>query len=157
MIGGERMGRNILGLLVLSFLISLAPYSVAQETPPRVGDNPFEEEFDYRVGDQLELNVSIDGLVWRLFTIDGGDPADHTSDKEVRTEIGLEAENSTNSSLTLTIILLLEDPGGNQLQRVELKSFKVSGGRLKQDVQKIRINGAVLAEMGKIYFFAEVD
>ena len=135
----------------------MASMAVAQEDTLRDVENPLEEEFDYQVGEQLELDVRIDGLGWRWLRIDGGDPTDFVGGKDVRVEISLEADNQTNKTLALDVILLLEDGRGNQLDRVELKTFKVSGGRLKQDNQKVRIDGGVLADMGKIYIFAEVS
>ncbi len=151
------MRRIVFYLLIPLAIVTLASTSLAQEGLLRDVESPLDEEFDYRVGEQLELNVRVDGLGWRWVRIDGGDPAEFEDGKDTRVEISLEADNQTNDTLALDIILLLEDASGNQLERVELKKFKVPGGRLKQDSQKVRIDGGVLAEMGKIYIFAEVS
>ena len=43
------------------------------------------------------------------------------------------------------------------MERIELKKIKVGAGRYDEDIQKVKVDGGVLAETGKVYIFAEVE
>lgn len=138
-----------------AFLVA-AGFVVGQEADLREATSPFQEEFDFRIGQTLELELRIDGLRWAVLRAGAGDSEDWTTGKKVKTYFTNELENLTDMPLTMSAIILLEDERGRQLERVELKRIRVGGGRYIEDIQKIKIDGGTLSETAKIYIFAEV-
>ncbi|MCD4749844.1 MAG: hypothetical protein K8R59_10770 [Thermoanaerobaculales bacterium] len=151
-----RFVSRIVILLVVVVFTGLASSVSAQEDEPRKVTSPFQEEYEIKVGEVLNLEVLLDGLLWRSFRIDAGDPVDFQAGNNVRTTITNELENLGEETLNLEVILLLEDERGRQLGRLVLRPIKAGGGRFKEDSQKYKIDGRVLAETAKVYFFAEV-
>ncbi len=144
-------------LMFLAAVLASAGIVAAQGADLRVVGSPFTEEFDYKVGQILDLNLRLEGLRWSVLRAGARDEADWTEGKKVKTSFTNELENLTDRPLTLSIIILLEDDRGRQLERVELKKIKVGAGRYDEDIQKIKVDGGVLAETAKIYIFAEVE
>ncbi len=150
------MGR-ISGLAsVVCTVMMVAAFAGAQDSEFRRVDSPFAEEFDCSLGDNVDLGVEIGGLRWSVFRVAVDSGAELVEGKKVKTFFSNELENPTDTSMTLSIIILLEDSRGNQLERIELKSIKVGKGKSDQDTQKIKVDGAILAKLGKVYIFAEI-
>ncbi len=146
---------NVLVFLVV--ILAFAGVVASQGAELKVVDSPFTEEFDFKVGQTLDLNLRLNGLRWSVLRAGAGDEADWREGKKVKTSFTIELENLGDTPLTFSIIALLEDGRGRQLERVELKNIKVGAGRYVEDIQKVKIDGGILAETGKIYIFAEVN
>lgn len=149
--------RRILEVLIfVGVILTSAGFAVGQDTDPREVASPFQEEFDFRIGQTLDLEVRVDGLRWVVLRAGAGDAQEWTAGKKFKTSFTSELENLTDMPLTLSTILLLEDDRGRQLERIQLKRIRVGGGRYVEDIQKIKIDGASLTETAKIYIFSEV-
>jgi len=142
--------------MFLVVILASAGFVAAQGTELEVVDSPYAEEFDYKVGQTLDLNLRLGGLRWSVLTVGAGDEADWREGKKVKTYFTNELENLTNTPLTFSIIILLEDDRGRQLERIKLKNIKVGAGRYFEDIQKVKVDGGILAGTGKVYLFAEV-
>jgi hypothetical protein len=143
-------------VILLAVVLASAGIVAAQGAELKVVSSPFTEELDFEVGQTLDLNLRLEGLRWGVLSAGAGDEADWREGKKVKTSFTIELENLTNTSLTFSIIILLEDDRGRQLERIKLKNIKVGAGRYIEDIQKIKVDGGVLAETAKIYIFAEV-
>lgn len=149
------MQRISLSLVILSVAFALPVH--AQGSDITRGENPFQEEYDYEVEQRLDLNIQIDALIVRSLRINAGDPQEFVAGENVKTFIYLEIENPSESSASISTILLLEDAQGSQLERVELKTVKVSSGDAKESEMKVKLDGRTLRELAKVYIFAEVS
>lgn len=150
------MRRFVEVLLLFGAVLASAAIAVGQEAELREVTSPFQEDFNFRIGQTLELEVRIDGLRWVVLRAGAGDAEEWTAGKKVKTSFTNELENLTDMPVTLNAIILLEDDRGRQLERVELKRIRIGGGRYIEDIQKIKIDGGSLSETAKIYIFAEV-
>ncbi len=144
-------------LVFLGAVLVFAGGVAAQGADRREVGSPFQEEFDFTIGQTLDLNIRIDGINWSTLRAGAGDEADWREGKKIKTSFTNELENLTNTPLTLSVIILLEDDRGRQLERIELKKIKVGAGRYDEDIQKIKVDGGVLAETSKVYTVAEVE
>ncbi|RLE18099.1 MAG: hypothetical protein DRJ61_03860 [Acidobacteria bacterium] len=144
-------------LIFIGIFLASAVITAAQGPDLRKIESPLQEEFDFRIGQILGLNLHIDGIKWTVLKADAGDMTRWTAGKTTKTSFTNELENLTDTPLILSIILLLEDDRGRQLERVELKRIKVGPGRYTQAIQKIKIDGGNLADTAKVYIFAEVE
>jgi hypothetical protein len=134
-----------------------AGITAAQGTGLREVTSPFTEEFDHKIGQTLNLDLSVDGIKWTLIKTSAGNPADWEDGRDTKTTFTTELENLTDTPRILSVIILLEDERGRQLDRVELKGIKAKPGKFVKDVQKIKIDGALLTDTSKVYIFAEVQ
>lgn len=150
------MRRVVAVLTFIGVILVSAGFVVGQDTDLREVTSPFQEEFDFRIGQTLDLDIRIDGLRWVVLRAGAGDAQEWTAGKMFKTSFTHELENLTDMPLTLSTIILLEDERGRQLERVELKRIRIGGGRYIEDIQKIKIDGAILTDTAKIYIFSEV-
>lgn len=144
-------------LIIFGAILAIAGIAAAQGPDFQEVGSPLQEEFDFKIGQILNLNLRIDGIKWTVLKADAGDDSGWTAGKTTKTSFTNELENLTDTTLTLSIILLLEDDRGRQLERVEFKRIKVGPGRYNQDIQKIKVDGGNLAHIAKVYIFAEVE
>ena len=144
-------------LIIFGAILAIAGVSAAQGPNLREVESPLQEEFDFKIGQTLNLNLRIDGIKWTVLSASAGDDSGWTAGKTTKTSFTSELENLTDTTLTLSIILLLEDERGRQLERLEFKRIKVGPGRYNQNVQKIKVDGGTLTETAKVYIFAEVE
>jgi len=144
-------------LIVIGAILASAGIAAAQSTELREVSSPFGEEFDFKVGQTLDLNLRINGIKWTVLRASAGDDEGWTAGKKTKTTFTSEFENLTDTALALSAIILLEDERGRQLERIELKKIKVGPGRYNEDIQKIKVDGGNLAQTAKIYIFAEVE
>ena len=143
-------------IILLAVVLATAGTVAAQGADPRVVESPFTEEFDYKVGQILELNLRLNGLRWSVLSVSAGDESEWREGKKVKSSLTNELENLGDTRRTLSIIMLLEDDRGRQLQRIKFKNIKVGFGRYIEDIQKVKVDGGILADTAKIYIFAEV-
>jgi len=144
-------------LIFVGAILAVAGITAAQGTDLRDVSSPFQEEFTFKVGQTLDLNLRIDGIKWAVLKASAGDKTEWTAGKRVKTSITTEMENLTNTPLAIRIILLLEDDRGRPLERIELRKIKVGVGRYNEDLQKVKVDGGNLADTAKAYIFAEVE
>jgi len=141
----------------LGAALVVAGIASAQDADLRKVTSPFTEEFDHKIGQTLNLDLRVDGIKWTLIKTSAGNRTDWEDGRDTKTTFTTELENLTDTPRILSIIILLEDERGRQLDRVELKGIKAKPGKSVKDVQKIKIDGALLSDTSKIYIFAEVQ
>jgi hypothetical protein len=128
----------------------------AQEEEWRVVENPYQEDLAYSVGETFSPGVELDGLRWRSFRIAAAEGEIITAGEDVSTEVFLEFENRGRKGVRVLVILLLEDEDGTPLERIEARTFKVAGNRLKERVESVTISGDVLRATRRVYAFCEI-
>ncbi len=138
-------------------MVGLVGSATAQEVEYRPVDNPFQEEFEYRIDTDLEPNVEVDGVRWTRFAIHIKDGQEIVADKDIPVTIELEFVSSNREKVKVLVIALLEDSGGGPLDRVECKPVATSTNRLKESVQKFKLRGSVLEATRRVYLFLEVE
>ena len=146
--------------IVLMFLAAFPVFAgsvAAQGDDMRAVTSPFAEELDFKIGRTLDLNLLVEGVKWTTLRADAGDEADWRDGKNVKVVFTNQLENLTDRPRTVSVIVLLEDSRGRQLERIELKVVKIGAGKYDEDRQKIKVDGGLLVETAKIYLFAEVN
>ncbi len=144
-------------LIVFGAILASVGIAAAQGTDLRDVSSPFQEDFDFKIGQTLDLNLRINGIKWTVLRASAGDNEGWTAGKKTKTSFTNELENLTDTPLTLSVIILLEDERGRPLERIKLKKIKVGPGRYNEDIQKIKVDGGNLAQTAKVYIFAEVE
>jgi hypothetical protein len=131
--------------------------ATAQEDVYRTVDNPFQDDFEYRINTDLRPMVEVDGVRWTRFAIHTKAGQEIATDKEVPVTVELEIVNSNQKKAKVLVIALLEDSGGGPLDRIECKPVAASANRLKKSVQKFKLPGDVLEATRRVYLFIEVS
>ena len=130
--------------------------AMAQDADWRVVDNPYQEDIEYSFGSTYTPRVEVEGIRWRSFRIEAPDSDQLVDGETVETEVTLEFENRRSKSAKILVILLLEDVNGNPLDRIEVKQFKVAGGRLKERNETANLSSEVIRSARRVYVFFEI-
>ena len=138
-------------------MVGLVGSATAQEVEYRVVDNPFQDDFEYRIDTDLEPNVEVDGVRWTRFAIRIKKGQDIVADKDMPVTVELEFVSSNQTKAKVLVIALFEDSGGGPLDRIECKPVAMSTNRLKESVQKFKLRGSVLEATRRVYLFLEVE
>jgi len=141
---------------VLAMCTTIAVH--AQDAAVRTVDNPYQEEFDYTLGENLAPNVEIEGLRWtsmRVAARDGGpiDPGDDAVDVELTVTLA----NRGTDDARVQVVVLLEDGAGQPLDRLSLESFRVRDGRTETADERFEVPGMSLLAVEKVYLFLELE
>jgi len=147
------------GVLVTAFLlmVGLVGSATAQEGEYRSVDNPFQDDFEYRINTDLRPMVEVDGVRWIRFAIRTKAGQEIATDKNIPITVDLEFVSSNQEKVKVLVIALLEDSGGGPLDRIECKPVAASTNRLKESVQKFKLPGDVLETTRRVYLFIEVS
>jgi len=143
----------------ISFLIvglALATAS-AQEASIRQVDNPYQEDLPYRIGSDLVPGIEVEGVRWERVSVatkDGGTP-EAGSDHPVVVE--LEFNNQQRAGVDLTVVLLLEDESGGELQRLACPEYRLGGNKTKVFRPKFSVSGDDLLATRNMYVFCRVE
>jgi len=153
---GLSHSRSVLVFAVLAMCAAVAAH--AQDTAVRTVDNPYQQEFDYALGETLAPNVEIEGLRWtsmRVAPRDEGqiDPGDDAVDIELTVVL----DNRGTDNARLQMVVLLEDGAGQPLDRLTLESIRVRDGRTEEVVERFKAPGASLLAVEKVYLFLELE
>lgn len=144
--------------VAIVLLLAAAVSATAQERDFAQVANPFQDGYPYHVGDDLEPNVEVDGVRWRLLRITTKGDRDIEPDKNVPITVGLEFENLRDDAVTVLVIVLLEDDLGNGLDRLRCDPpFKVAPGNLKELLYKFKVKGRNLLGTRSLYVFCELQ
>ena len=128
----------------------------AQGSNYSVVDNPFQEEFDYAIGTDLEPGVEVDGVQWVRFSLRPRSDREFPPDRPVPVIVELDLVN-TSDSADILVIVLFEDEHGIALDRLELGSISAGRDRPREVVQKHKVIASVLDATRKVYLFFEVS
>jgi len=150
------MQRRVL-VTSLLLVVGLAAAATAQEGEYRAVDNPFQDDFEYRINTDLQPNVEVEGVRWTRFGVHTKRGQDIVADKNMSVTVELEFVSSNQGGVKVLVIALLEDSDGRPLDRVECKPVTVSTNRLKESVQKFKLHGSVLESTRRVYLFVEVE
>ena len=143
-------------ILLFGFVAAATPVA-AMDGFIREADNPYQEDLAYRLGTDLDPTVEIAGVRWthaRVDTKDGEDPIPGQDNTVFTT---LRFDNRNNGPVILTVVLMLEDGEGNELERLVYPQFRLGGNRVKEFRQKFKVSGDILASTRKTYLFCRVD
>ena len=129
----------------------------AQDESVRQSDSPYQEEMPYRFGDDLEPAIDIEGARWqrtRLKTKNGEAPE---AGREHTVLAELEFDNQRRGGVTLTVVLLLRDENGDELQRLACPEYRLGGNRSKVFKSKFSVTGDDLIATRSVYLFCRVE
>jgi hypothetical protein len=148
--------RAVIAALVVTVTLGFVGHASAQEAMWRLVDNPYQEDLDYTLGTTLTPRVEIDGVRWRSFLLESRRDPNLAAYDQIPVDLTVEVENRSTQTEKVLIILLLEDADGAPLDRIEVKTFKIPSGRLKERTQSADILGQVLLDTRRVYAFFEV-
>ncbi len=121
------------------------------------GANPYQGEFAYRVGNDLDPRVEISGVRWTLVSVSPRDSKDLRSGQVAPTDVRLGFENQTGDNRRALVILLFEDDQGNMLARIECDPVRLRVNQADSDKQKFKLQSDVLLATRKLYLFCEIQ
>lgn len=147
---------GIIAVLVGLITTAAAAPSAAQSAEWRPTDNPYQEDVAYRIGDTFNPGVVVEGVRWHSFTVVAPDRGPTGGGVNLSTDLTVEFENRGSKSAKVLVILLLEDADGNPLERIEVRSFKVASGRLKERTESIVLSSTTIDATERVYLFFEV-
>jgi hypothetical protein len=142
---------------IVMAMVFMAGSAFAQSETWREVDNPYQEDLEIVVGTTLSPRVQIDGVRWRSLLVAARNGATVTAGDNVDLEVAVAFENREPSSAKLLVILLLEDDAGSPLERLELKTFKAGGERLKERSESVSLPGDVVLAIRRVYVYCEVS
>ncbi len=133
----------------------IAGASVAQQAPAYAsGENPFQGDFAFKLGEAVGVHVDIQGV--RLDTVTVTALGEVRPGEKVKCEAVVAGNNTADKKASLTVVLLLEDANGKGLEKVALDTFKVKSGKEFQERQKVTVEGDTLAAARKVYLFVQI-
>jgi hypothetical protein len=135
---------------------AVASPATAQSPDWRKVDNPYQEDVEYAIGAIAEPAVEVDDIRWRSFKIETPEEGPFAAGESIRTDVTVEFENRGNTSARILVIFLLEDEDGGPLDRIEVKPFKLAGGRLKERKETVELAAEVVGSTRRVYLFFEV-
>jgi hypothetical protein len=144
-------------LIVLFGCVAIAATVAGQDLPYREVANPFQEGAPYRIGTGLVPSVEIDGIRWNHARVDTRNGTDPVAGHENSVFATLRFDNQTKRTVNLTVVLMLEDSTGSELERLVFLPIRLGGNRTKEFRQKFKISGDDLLSTRKIYLFCNVD
>ncbi len=144
----------------LGFLLIVAGAAMwvgAQESSVRSVENPYQEGVPYSVGDDLTPDVEIEGTRWTLVRVapDAGKSPKNGGNTPVIAD--LRFDNRSERSARLSVVLMLEDEHGNQLERLKFPGLKLAANRVKEFQYKFTVPGDDLLATRRVYLFCQVD
>ncbi len=144
-------------LTMTLILVTAAALSGAQEDPPRVVDNPYQEEVVYVLGDDLAPDVAVEGVWWSLMRVTPNTGESPKRGEHTPIVADLRFDNRSERSARLSVVVMLEDWEGNQLERLKFPGFKLASNRVKEFQAKFTVPGEDLLATRRVYLFCQVD
>jgi hypothetical protein len=142
-----------MALLVLAVVSS----SSAQQQDPESVSNPYQDEYEYAIGELLDPGVVIDGIRWSQLRVAPRAARNPQAGKQIPVDVTLSFESSRNDGVAVQVTLLLEDDQGRQLDRIQCEPFRIGGDRSKEINQKHKVWGDALLGTGRVYVFCSVE
>ncbi len=128
----------------------------AQESPTYApGENPFQAEYSFALGQPVEMRVVVDGV--RLDDLTLAAAADVRPGEKVTCNVVMAGSSTAQKKATLTTVLLLEDANSKGLGRVTLDPFKAKSGKNFREEQTVTADGDALIGARKVYVFIQID
>ena len=127
-----------------------------QQDLPEVS-SPFQEEYEYAIGEELTPDVVIDGIRWSLVRVAVRGDRELEVGKQIPVDVSLAFSSARSVGVTVQVALLLEDENGGELERIKCLAFRVGAGRSKEVRQKHRVAGESLLETRRLYVYASVE
>ena len=138
-------------------IVSTSVASSAQEASFRQAENPYQEDVRLFVGVPVEPGVEIIGVQWQSLLVrtkSGGDPK---AGDDTQVVVELDFENRGDTGATVTVVVLLEDADGDQLERLALPELRLGGNRKKSYREKFTVPGDDLLATRKAYLYCRVE
>ncbi|MGC8916534.1 MAG: hypothetical protein ACP5NF_06100 [Thermoanaerobaculum sp.] len=127
----------------------------AQEEPSyRSGENPFQDEYQLKLGEPVKLYVDIEGTRFAELTIvprGNVEPG-----KNVKCQVLMTGARVGSGKVEVLPVFLLEDGSGKSLERVTPPPFKVRGKRPFEYKETVTVGGDSLAAAAKVWVFLEI-
>jgi hypothetical protein len=125
----------------------------------RTAMDSFGDEYHYKIGEDLNPKLEINGVRWNLVRVRLRKP-DHEPEpgKSVDVIVDLGFENTTGSRSTIAVVLLFEDEAGRKLgERLVCDQERLHGGASKIYDQKHEITYEMATQTAKLYVYCEVS
>jgi hypothetical protein len=147
--------RGAVAAVVLLAVFDSAPPAVAQDREYVPVASPYQEDFAYRIGTDLQPRVEVDGVRWIRLNIQPKHDRQYERTKPAPITVEVDLLNNGDNADVL-VIVLFEDENGASLDRLELDVIKAGQDRLREVVQKHKITASVLEDTRRLYVFFEV-
>jgi hypothetical protein len=134
----------------------ITPSAAPQDADYTAVTSPFQEDYEYKIGDDLRPLVAVDGVRWIRFAVHLKNDREYEATKPVPVTVEVDVLNNGDSADVL-LIILFEDEAGTALDRLELGKIGAGRGRLKEEVQKHKVTASVLEATRRVYLFFEVS
>ena len=133
----------------------VAGFAFSQATPTYApAENPFQGDYGFALGRPTELRVDVQGV--RLDGITLVAQGEVRAGETVKCQVEVAGASVAEKKATLTVVLLLEDADGRNLERVMLAPFKVKPGKPFDEKQKVIAEGSTLTTAARVYVFVQV-
>ena len=128
---------------------------VAQQAPDyTIGDNPFQAEYPFALGQPVQLRAEVQGIRFDALTVVALDEV--KSGAKVRCEVQLTGTGAPEKKATVSVVVLLEDAKGTGLDRLTLDGFKVKAAKPFDEKQRVTVAGDALGTATKVYVFIQL-
>lgn len=143
------------GVLMLAVLVSTALFGWAQEEPHyKPGENPYQDEFGFKLGEPIALYVEIEGTRFAELTVT---PQGNVEPgKNVKCQVVMTGARVGSGRVEVLPVLLLEDQNGKSLDRLTPAPFKVRGERPFEYKDTVTVSGDSLAAAAKVWVYLEI-
>jgi hypothetical protein len=146
--------RRVSVVLSLVTLLSLTMATSGRSGTP--AENPYQAELDFALGKAVEMRVEVSGVNLETITVTARDAV--RAGTNIKCDVEIVGNNTSEKKATVTTVLLLEDETGKGLSqgRITLDPFKVKSGKTFDETQTVTIPGDVLSAAVKVYLLVEV-
>lgn len=152
------MGRNRRRSVFLGIVgVMLAGTAVGRAQQVDQVSSPYQGEYEYQVGSDLEPGVSVDGVLIERLRVAPRNPAASPEENTVEVEIAYSLTNGSQRTARVLLVLLLEDEQGNVLDRLELPPVRIGSGKTKEDGERRDVRGRAISETRKLYLYCELQ
>lgn len=135
-------------------LVLLAWGAFAQETGFITVDNPFQDERPIKLGEPINLRIEVAETQFLELTLTPQEEIE--SGKTAKCQLRLTGQRQGSSKVEILPILLLENEGGETLERLTPTPFKVRGNKPFEYRETLKVTGDALRAVAKIWIYLEV-
>jgi hypothetical protein len=145
---------------ILPFVLAIAAAAgVAgpQQPPARAVDSPYQEGVSYSLGEELALDVDIEGIWWTHVQIESETGETVDVDAEVDVVAKVRFDNRAGRTVRLATVLMLEDGSEQPLERLQFPSFKLPARRVREFQHRFSVSGSDLIATRHLYLFCKIE
>ncbi len=129
----------------------------AQDDAVRTSGNPYQEDVAFEVGRELAVNVEVEGVRWLALRVAAPEGEEPKPGVDVTVLVDLRFDNRGRRGVDLVVALLLEDEGGEPLQRLTCPEVHLGGGKAREFRHTLSAPGDALLAARRAYLFLQIQ